>query len=75
MDENIKDFYTIAEFAEKLRVHPNTVRRNIKNGRIAAFKFSTDKKSTYRIPHTEIERLVMFDLEKIVEKRIKERGE
>jgi len=54
------EYFTIYEFAEKMRVHPNTVRRGIKNGKIFAFRFASDKKSTYRIPETEIERIVKF---------------
>lgn len=71
----IKDFYTIKEFAEKLQVHPNTVRRSIKNAKISAFKFGTDKKCTYRIPHTEIQRMIMFDLKKTIINQMKENNE
>jgi len=77
MNENHKnkDFYTISEFAEKLQVHPNTVRRSIKNSHISAFKFGTDKKAIYRIPHTEIERIIMFDLKKNIVRQMKENNE
>jgi len=74
MNENIKDFYTINEFAEKLRVHPNTIRRAIKDARISAFRFGENKK-TYRIPHTEIQRLLMCDLKEIVKKHMIENNE
>lgn len=57
-----KDFYTIREFAKILNVHPNTVRSELRKGRISAFVFGTDARKTYRIPHSEIERLVLFDL-------------
>lgn len=70
------DFLSIKEFASKLRVHPNTIRRAIKNGRINALRLSSTKKSTYRIARTEIDRIALFDMEemidKIVEKRMKE---
>jgi excisionase family DNA binding protein len=61
-DTEIKDFYTIKEFAAKLRIHPNTVRRSIKAARIMAFSFGTDKKRTYRIPYSEIDRIIRSDL-------------
>lgn len=70
--KNIKDFYTIDEFAQKLDVHPNTVRRSIKNGKLCAFKFGTNKKASYRIPHSEIDRIMMFDLKNLVIKLIEE---
>lgn len=63
-DTDIKDFFTIKEFAAKLRVHPNSVRRSIKAGRIMAFSFGTDKKRTFRIPSSEIERIISSDLKK-----------
>jgi len=64
--ENHKDFYSVIEFAQKLQVHTNTIRRSIKNGRIMAFKFGTPKRSTYRIPHSEIQRLMLSDLRKCI---------
>ena len=64
MNTEPKDFYTVTEFAKKLRVHPNTVRNMIKIGRIMAVKFGHDKRS-YRIPHSEIERLIIKDLKEI----------
>lgn len=66
-------FYTVQEFADKLNIHPNTVRRSIKSGRIMAFKIGSSKKSPYRIPHSEIERVTLFDLEEMIEKIINER--
>lgn len=65
MNEQEKHFYSIKEFAEKLRVHENTVRRSIKSGRIAAFRFTNDKNGAYRIPHSEIDRIVVQDLRKL----------
>lgn len=61
---DIKDFFTIKEFAAKLRIHPNSVRRSIKSGKIMAFSFGTDKKRTFRIPSSEIERIISSDLKR-----------
>jgi len=63
---SISDFYSIKEFAQKLGVHANTVRRSIKNGHINAFRVGAGKKSIYRIPHTEIHRVALLNLEDIV---------
>jgi len=64
-EETYKDFYTVAEFAKKLGVHYNTIRRAIKNGKINVVTFGSDNKRIYRIPHTEIERILLFDMKKI----------
>lgn len=66
-------FYSIKEFARKLGVHTNTIRRAIKSGRIGGFKVGSGKKSIYRIPHSEIDRIALFDMEQMVEKIIEKR--
>jgi excisionase family DNA binding protein len=68
-------FLTIKEFAEKLRVHPNTIRKAIKNGKINAFQTGTGKKSSYRISETELGRIVEFDMTKIIERIVEEKME
>lgn len=67
-------YYSIKEFAKILGVHANTIRRSIKSGRINAFKIGAGDKSIYRIPHSEIERIALFDLEHMVEKIIEKRS-
>jgi len=69
MDEK---FYTVKEFAYILMVHPSTVRRAIKNGHIAAFRVGFGKKSSLRILKYELERMQAFNLEEIIQNRIKE---
>lgn len=64
---NEKNFFTVNEFAEKIRVHPNTVRRAIASGRIQAFRTGEGIKSSYRIPNTEVERLCEMDMTKLIE--------
>ena len=61
--ENIHDFYSIKEFANKLRVHQNTVRNAIRYGRLKAFKVGKGLTSSYRIPHSEIEMMAAHDFE------------
>lgn len=60
------DFYTIQEFANKLGVHSNTIRRLVKKGKINVINLGTGKRYIYRIPHSEINRIAVFDLEKII---------
>ena len=74
IDED-KHFLSINEFAILLRIHPNTVRRSIKNGRISAFKVGSGKRGTYRIAKSEINRIALFDLEALIENIIKKRDE
>lgn len=66
-----QDFYTIKEFARKLRVHPNTIRNGIKTGHINAFRTGTSDKSSYKIPHTEIHNMARKQYETIAFKMAK----
>ncbi len=72
-DDDLIDFYTVTEFAKKLRIHYNTVLKSIKSGRISACKVGNARKSGYRIPKSEIERMFRFDMEKMIEKIVDER--
>ncbi len=67
MIDEEKQFLSITEFAKLLRIHPNTVRRSIKSGRISAFKVGSGKRGTYRIAKAEINRIALFDLEDLIE--------
>jgi excisionase family DNA binding protein len=51
------NFLTVEEFAKKLKMHPGTVRRAIKQGKIYASRPSAGKKAPYRICESELERL------------------
>lgn len=68
------DFVSIKEFAAILGVHPDTIRRSIRRGRISAVRIGGGKRSVYRILKSETNRMALCDLEdyiqKIVEKRI-----
>ena len=67
-------FFSIKEFAEKLGVHQNTIRRAIKSGRISAFRVGSGTKAMYRIPHSEINRIALFDLKELIAKIIQDKG-
>ena len=69
-----KDFYTVVEFANKLGVHSNTVRKGIDRGRIQAVDVGSGNKRLFRIPKSEIERISLFSLERVVEKIIEKRA-
>lgn len=73
MERISTDFVSIKEFAGIVGVHPNTVRRSIKKGRISAFKIGSGKKSIYRIARTELNRLALCDMEEMIEKIIEKR--
>lgn len=64
-----KEHLSVNEFAEKIDKHPNTVRNAIKNGIIKAFRLGRSRKASYRIPLTEIERMIYVDLCEVVEKK------
>ncbi len=64
-----EDYFTIDGFAEILKVHPNTIRRAIKSGRIVAFKVG----KVYRISRYEISRMAEFDLDAYIEEEVKKR--
>jgi excisionase family DNA binding protein len=53
------NFLTVEQFGEKIKLHPGSVRRLIKEGRIFAARVGPGKKSPYRIAETELERLYL----------------
>ncbi len=63
-----KMFLSVKEFAIKVGMDEQTIRRSIKNGRIQAFKVGSGEKSAWRIHESELHRLGLFDLKKIVKK-------
>ncbi len=70
-----KEFFTVKEFSEKIRLHENTIRRAIKSGRIQAFRSSDGERSSFRIPNTEVQRLCELDMSKLIEKIVHEKLE
>lgn len=73
MSDVCEEFYSIVKFAKLLDVHPNTIRRLIKNGRLSAIRLCTGKRTTYRIAKSEINRIALFDLEEMINKIIEQR--
>ena len=68
-----KEFLTIKEFAKLVGVHHHTVRKSIKNGYICAFRLNPGYKSAYRIPRSELNKLALFDMEKVIKNLIDEK--
>jgi hypothetical protein len=59
-------FYTVKEFAERIKVHPSTVLKGIKSGRFQAFKIGQGARSDYRICASEERRLCELDMSKLI---------
>ena len=53
------NYLTVEEFAKRMKIHPGTVRRAIKEGRIFASRPSSGKRAHYRIAESELERLYL----------------
>jgi excisionase family DNA binding protein len=51
------NFLTVEEFAKCIKMHPSSVRRSIKQGKIFATRPSMGKRAPYRICEAELERL------------------
>ena len=51
------NFLTLEEFAQRIKMHPGSVRRSIKQGKIFATRPSMGKRAPYRIAESELERL------------------
>lgn len=74
-----KEYLSVDQFAEIMKIHPRTVYRAIKSGRVKAFRVGYGKKATWRISSYEIERMQGFDaeemIENIVQERLKQQGD
>ncbi len=53
------NFLTVEEFSKLIKMHPTTVRRSIRQGKIYASRPGLGKKSPYRIAESELERLFL----------------
>ncbi|HMH10467.1 MAG TPA: helix-turn-helix domain-containing protein [Candidatus Nitrosopolaris rasttigaisensis] len=73
--EITKEFLSIKQFAEKVGLHPHTIRNYIRNGCLNAFQIGPSEKSPYRIPISEFQRIAEFNLQSVVDEIIKKRNE
>jgi excisionase family DNA binding protein len=69
-DESTNAFFTVKQFAEKLRVCETTVRRAIKSGHVLAFRTGSGTRSCFRIPCSEFQRMSIENLKKILKEDI-----
>jgi len=60
-------FLSVKEFALHVKMHPNTIYRAIKNGRINAFKIGQGNRSVYRIPTSETLRLAEKNMKEVMD--------
>jgi excisionase family DNA binding protein len=54
------NLFTVEEFAKKTKLCKETIRRAIKAGKINAFRPGLGIRSGYRIPESELERLLIM---------------
>jgi excisionase family DNA binding protein len=53
------NFLTLEEFAKRVKMHKNSIRRAIRNGKIFATRPAGGKRAPYRIAESELERLYL----------------
>lgn len=54
------EYYTVEEFAKLMNMQPIAIRRAIWAGRISAIRIGAAKKSPFRIPKTQIDKLMQL---------------
>lgn len=60
-----KLYLSVKEVSEIVGLHPNTIRKAIKNGKISSIRMGEGKNSAFRIPRSELDRLAVVDLKNI----------
>lgn len=61
------NFLTVEEFAKRIKMHPGSVRRSIREGKIFASRPSMGVRGPFRIAESELERL---HLQSMCEKKL-----
>lgn len=56
------NFLTVEEFAKRIKMHPGSVRRSIREGKIFATRPSMGKRGPFRIAESELERLQLHGM-------------
>jgi len=57
-------FYSVKEFAKRMEMHPQSIRKGIREGKFFAVKIGSGVRPRYRIPATELERLKIASMYK-----------
>lgn len=60
------EFVSIKEFAARIGMHPNSVRKAIKAGKLNAIRIGEGKQAAYRIPLTQLHILAIYNIEKVI---------
>lgn len=60
-----KAYLSVKEMSRLVGMHPNTIRKAIKNGKLSHIQLGEGKNSHFRIPRSELERLALVDLKEI----------
>ena len=60
-----KEYYTVKEFAQLVNISRITILKAIQSGRISAIKVGCAKKSPYRIPRHQIDKLTLLTEQEI----------
>ena len=67
------EFISVKEFAHRIKLHHNTIKKYIREGSINAIKIGSHSRSPYRIPVSEFNRIAEFNLREIVNKIAEEK--
>lgn len=67
---HMENFMTVKEFASKVSLHPNTIRKYIKLNILQSIKFTNGPKARHFIPESEIFRLGEIKFSEIVDKEV-----
>ncbi len=59
------NFLTVEEFAKRIKMHPGSVRRAIKKGKIYACRPGIGVRSAFKIPESELERIHLQSMYKV----------
>lgn len=68
------EYYTVEEFAVLMNMSGLTIRRAIREGRISAIRIGSSKKAAYRIPRTQIDKLLVLTEQELKKDKDKEIG-
>ncbi len=70
---DLENFVSVKEMALSIGVHQNTIRTMIRTGRINAIRLSNKERAHWRIPESEVNRMGIFDLNKVIDIAIEKR--
>lgn len=69
-----ESFLTVKQFADMVKMHPNSIYKAIRKGRLQAFRITDSRQSAWRIPESEVNRIAIKDMDVILNKIITQRS-